>query len=189
MIIYDFDPQNLPDDYLRAIGLVVVAATETENVMRDFIGAMLNIDNVDSIALCTPMPFPLKNQIIRTLNELKAPKASELDELDDIFDRIEAAIQKRNSIAHSSFPIHPETKQVYRYKEKARGALSAEMVEVTVEELIGIAKEINESGLLLMEFMMKRGLGPQHRTEPLREPISRGKKAREGRRAAYGDSY
>jgi len=189
MTIYDFDPANLPDDYLKAIGLVVVSATETEAVMRDFIGALLGIDNIDSIALCTQMPFSLKNQVVRALNEIKAPSASELDALDDIFDRIEAAIQQRNAIAHSSFPIHPDSGQVYRFKEKARGGLSADLVEVQVDELNSIAKEVHDAGLELQEFMMSRGVGPRHREEPLREPISRKKKARENRRAKFGKRY
>ena len=189
MVIYDFNPHNLPDDYLKAIGLVVVAATETEAVMRNFIGAMLGIDNIDSLALCTQMPFNLKSQITRTLNELKAPNASELDKLDEILDRIEAAMQHRNAIAHSSFPIHPETGQVYRFKEKARGALSADMVEVKAEEITEFAKEIHGAGLALQEFMMQRELQPQLREEPLREPLVRSSKARANRREQHGDSY
>ncbi|MGP1283014.1 MAG: hypothetical protein ACTS1X_08565 [Parasphingopyxis sp.] len=189
MTVYDFDPSNLPDDYLRAVGLVVVSATETEAVMRDFIGALLGIDNIESIAICAQMPFRLKDDIIRTLNELKAPSASELDNLDDILDQITEAIERRNAIAHSSFPIHPETGQVFRFKEKARRKLSADWVEVTVEELLSIAKEVHEAGLALQGFMAERGLGPRKREEPLREPISRKKKARDDRRAEYGEKY
>jgi hypothetical protein len=189
MTIFDFDPSNLPDEYLKAIGLIVVSATETEAVMRDFIGALLGIDNIASLAICTPMPFRLKDDIIRTLNELKAPSDSELDKLDDILDRIAEAIQSRNAIAHSSFPIHPETRQVHRFKEKARGRLSADWVEVSPEELHSIAKEIHEAGLALQSFMAERELGPHHREEPLRKPISRKKKARETRRAKFGERY
>ena len=37
-IIYDFDPNNLPDEYLNAIGLVMASASQTDSIMRDFLG-------------------------------------------------------------------------------------------------------------------------------------------------------
>jgi hypothetical protein len=189
MVVFEFDPHKLPNDYLKAIGLVIVAANETESVLREFIGALLGIDNIESVALCTQMPFSLKNQIARALNELKASSASELDSLDDILDRIDQAMDRRNAIAHSSFPIHPDTGQVFRFKEKARGALSADLIEVSAEEIAEIAKEIHEAGLALISFMIERNLGPRHRQEPLREPISRKKAARQKRREQLGERY
>lgn len=189
MVIYDFDPTKIPDDILKGIGLVIVSATETEAIMQICIGALLGVDNVDSVAICAQMPFRLKDDVIRTLNELKAPSASELDKLDDILDRIASAMNIRNAIAHSSFPIDPETKKVYRFKEKARGALTADLVEVNQAELTSIATEVHESGLALQSFMISRGLYSRERQAPLKEPISRRKGAREGRRTKFGDDY
>ena len=45
-IIYDFDPRNVPNEILRAIGLVTAAAAQTERILQTFIGALLKIDNI-----------------------------------------------------------------------------------------------------------------------------------------------
>ena len=189
MVVYDFSPENLPDDHLRAIGMLVVAGSQTEAIMRDFIGSLLGIEDFDAVALGSQMPFRLKLGVIGTLNELKAPSASELDALDDILDRINAAMDHRNDVAHSAFARHPETDEVIRFKEKSRGGLKADVEPIAAAKLLEGAKELTEVGLALQSFMMSRGFSLRERTEPLREPITRTAKARGQRRATYGEKY
>lgn len=188
-IIYDFNPYSLPSEYREAIGLIITCASQTESIMIDLIGGILKIDNVSTIALGAHLSTPLKNDILRSLSELKCPSASELDHLDDLLDSVGVAMAKRNTIAHSAFGVHPESGEIYRLKESARGRLSLDFEKVTAEELQAIAKEIYDAGLALTEFMASRGILPKFREEPLREPISRKKKARDARRAEFGDRY
>jgi hypothetical protein len=188
-IIYDFNPYSLPSEYRDAVGLIITCSSQTESTMLDLIGGILKIDNVSTIALGAHMSTPLKNDILRSISELKCPSASELDRLDDLLDAVAVAMAKRNAIAHSAFGVHPENGEIYRLKESARGRLTLDFERVTAEELQAIAKEIYDTGMALTEFMASRGILPKFREEPLREPISRKKKARQARRAEFGDRY
>ena len=54
-VIYDFNPNNLPGDLLRAVGLMVTAASQTEYIVQEFIGAVLGIDEAEVPALTAQM--------------------------------------------------------------------------------------------------------------------------------------
>lgn len=189
MLIYDYNPYSLPADYLQAIGLVVAASAQTESILQDFIGVLLGIDNIETLALTTHMAAPLKDHVIRALIELNASKASIVDEVDDLLDRVGDAMAKRNTIVHNSFAIHPDTGAIESHRLKARGSLQLDLVPVTVEELQEHAALIYEAGLDLIAFMTKCGLAPNNRTRPIHEPLNRGKKARAERRQQFGSDY
>ncbi len=189
MTIYDFDPNNLPPEYLAAIGLVVASASQTDHVMRDFIGSYLGIDLAETIALGAHMSTHMKDDIIRALIELNAPSASEVDELDDILDRIRDATAQRNMVAHNAFARDPETGKIFAMRERARGSLQVELNHIEVGEIIDIAREVYASGIALMDYMIQKGIEPRARKKPLREPLNRGKKARQARRDQYGGTY
>ena len=189
MTIYDFNPNNIPDEHLRAIGLVIACASQTEEIMRSFIGALLGIDNIETIALGAHMSLPMKDDIIRALVELNAPSASAVDEIDDILDRIKDTLQLRNAVAHNAFAIHPDNHEIYSLRERARGSLQVEFKPVRSEELLEAADQIYRAGMALQEYMIKTGLGPLVRAKQLREPLNRGKKAREQRHAEHGARY
>lgn len=183
LVIYDFDPRKLPPAYLQAIGLTIAAASQTESVLKDLIGALLEIDSVQTIALTIPMSFPVKNDIIRTLAELEAPSIKELDKIDDLLDAVNEAIAMRNIIAHRQFAIHPDNKEIYILREKAKGSLQYELKPITLEEIQRDAEKIYKAGMDIIEFMMRAGLKTPLRTKALRGPVNRGKKAREDRRS------
>lgn len=189
MTIYDFNPKNLPDEYLKAIGLIIACASQTEVIMRDFMGILIGVDNIETIALGAHMSLPMKDDVIRAVVELNAPSASAVDEVDDILDRIREAMQLRNNVAHNGFAIHPDTGEVYILREKARGSLQVEFKSVTAQELVDSADEVYLAGMALQAYMTKSGLGPRVREKQLREPLNRKKKAREQRRAEHGDQY
>ncbi|MBL1146859.1 MAG: hypothetical protein HND56_10140 [Pseudomonadota bacterium] len=180
-IIYDFDPRNLPAEYLHAIGLVTAACAQTESVLQDLIGALLEIDNAKTIALTTHMSFPLKNDILRTLAEIEAPDIKELDKLDELLDAVKQALDKRNTIVHNAFAIHPDTREVFSLRAKARGSLQYDLKKIPVQEIEHDAATIYQAGVDIMSFMISRGLSPQLRTTPLRGSVKRGVKARKER--------
>ena len=76
-VIYDFNPNNLPAEFLLAVGLVITCASQTEEIMPEFMGALLRADNVETIALGVHMSAPMQDDIIRAVAELNAPSASE----------------------------------------------------------------------------------------------------------------
>ncbi len=184
--IYDFDPHNLPSEYLRAVGLVAMASAQTEHILGQFIGALLKIDGIQSLALTSHMSIPLRDNIIRAVAELDAPNIKELDRIDDLMDAVTSAFDKRNTILHNSFVIHPETKEVLSWRLKTKGSMQLELKPVTVNEMEQDATALYEVGMDIVRFMDSRGLCPYHRTKPLNAPINRGKKARAERRNTSG---
>lgn len=180
-IVYDFDPNNLPPEYLQAIGKVVAASAQTEFILQKLIAGLLGIDNVQSVALGAHLTFPLKDHIIRTLAELSAPSLQELDKLDDLLDAVKDALDKRNTIVHNSFAIHPNG-QVFSYRVKARGSLQAELKPVTFEEMEKDAALVYKVGMDIFSYMVLKGLLPAHRTSVPRATPNRGKKARQDRK-------
>ena len=178
---YDFDPYNIPDEYLNAVGLVVATAAQAEHVLQQFIGALLGIDNIQTLALATHMNFPLKDHIIRTLAELDAPNIKELDKIDNLLDAMSEALDKRNIIVHNSLAINPDTKEILSLRTKARGSLQLQLKPISVDEIEKDAAAIYKASMDIVSFMMSRGLSPHHRTKLLREPVNRGKKSRKER--------
>lgn len=181
-VIYDFDPRNLPPEYLRAIGLVTAAAAQTESILQKFLGGLLGIDSMQSMALTLHMSMPLKDDIIRSLAHLGAPDLKELDKIDDLLDTIKSAFKNRNYVVHDSFAMHPETKKVFRVSASARGTLEAKLIPVSVKEIEKHASTLYESGMDLMRFMSRRDIMPTDPTRPIREAVDRSKKARKVRR-------
>lgn len=182
-ILYDFDPRNLPPEYLQAIGLVVTASSQTESILQDFIGALLGIDNVQATALTAHMSFPLKDDVIRTIVELDAPHVSEVDVIDDLLDAVKIALDKRNLVVHNRLYRNPENNEIFSMRQTARGSFQATLKKISVEEIKQDAALIYQVGMDVMSFMLSRNLSPYMRTKPLRVPINRGKKARAQRRS------
>ena len=182
-VVYDFDPNNLPADFLRAIGLAVAASSQTESIMQQFIGGLLGVDHVITISLTTHMSHPLKDKIIRTLSEIRAPNIEELDEIDELLDAVDSALKKRNTIVHNALARHPKTNVVFSLREKASGSLQVELQPITVHEIEEHATAIYKIGMDVYRFMAGRNLIPANRTAPLRAPIKRGPKARQERRS------
>lgn len=179
---FDFDPRNLPPEMLRAMGLVVAASSQTESVVQTFIGALLGIDNIETLAVATHMAAPLKDHVARALAELNAPTVAHVDRIDDLLDAVSDALDRRNLVVHNSIARHPDTGEMFSYRPKARGSLQVKLVPITAQECEQDATLIYEVGMDLMRFMIAQGIGPRERIRPMREPLDRRKAARKKRR-------
>ncbi|HBR67898.1 MAG TPA: hypothetical protein DEA55_00805 [Rhodospirillaceae bacterium] len=181
-IIWDFDPRNLPPKFLQAVGLLAGASAQTEHVLGKFIGGLLGIDAIQALALTSNMTIPLKERVIRALAELRAPDLQELDKIDDLIDAAIAAFEKRNTVLHNPFMIHPETEEIFSHRLRVKGSLHLELKVITIEEIEQDAITLYEIGMRIMEFIDSRGLFPPIPIKPLRKAPNRGKEAREKRR-------
>ena len=181
-VIYDFDPHKLPPELLRAMGLVVAASAQTEAVVQDLIGGILNIDNIQTRSLTVHMSAPLKDQIVRSLSELDAPSVAEIDLIDELLDGINSAYSKRNAVVHNAIARHPETGETFSYRETSRGSLQISLQPIRASEVEKDAALIYDAGMSLMRYMIARGLLPKVRERAIRASINRGEKARTKRR-------
>jgi hypothetical protein len=188
VIIYDFHPDSIPDDYLKAIGRIILCAAHAEDCVRTAIGVFLKIDNIETLALTTQLSTPLKDKIIRAVAELNSASASMVDDLDDILDKIYEGMNQRNAVAHRSLCKHPESGEILMWKEKVSGSVELELKPITVAALNAIGDTLLEASHELIAFLTKVG-GPTFREGPLREPLKRTKAARAERRAQHGEQY
>jgi hypothetical protein len=188
VIIYDFDPNGIPDDYLRAIGRVMLCAAQAEDSVRTAIGVFLRIDNIETLALTNQLSGPLKDKILRAAAELNAASASMVDTLDDILDDINEAMVDRNAYAHRPLCRHPDSGEVLIWKEKVSGSIELELKGITSAEINAVGDRLLAASHRLTLFLQLCG-GPKIRERVLRDPLRRTKAARAERRAAHGDHY
>jgi hypothetical protein len=64
-IIYDFSPDKLPADLLRAIGLTIACAAQTEDMLNAAIGGCLGVDAEYTIATTAHMTVPIQRSVFR----------------------------------------------------------------------------------------------------------------------------
>lgn len=176
--VYDFDPSHMPPDLLQAIGLMAMCAAQTEAVMQNFIGALLGIDQHEAIALTAHMAAPLKDQVARALIELNGASEATVDIADELLDAINDAAAKRNVIVHNSLAMHPDTGEVFSYRQAARGSLQVSLQPVSAEDIKKDALALYDAGIELVRFMIALNLQPRPRTRPRLAPVNRKKKAR-----------
>jgi hypothetical protein len=181
-VIYDFDPNNLPAEFLQAIGLVTAASAQTESIVQKFIGGLLGIDEIETIALTTHMSAPQKDQVARALIELNGTSAAIVDHVDDLLDAIADAAERRNVLVHNSFARHPETGEVFSIRFKARGSLQVSLQPIDIEQIKKDAAFIYKVGIDLMRFIAAFDVRPADRTRTIHAPLDRRKKARAARK-------
>lgn len=180
-VIYDFDPNNLPPEYLQAIGLVTACSAQTENAVQTLIGACLGVDEEYRIAVTAHMPLPLLDSVARAVAEIRLDSLDALDELDSLLDAVKTKMDGRNAFVHQAWAIHPETNAVHLVRQTARGSVQVELRPVSVEEIKASAIAVYEAGLDLVRFMILNGLEPTFAAN--RPRAHKTKSARKARRA------
>jgi hypothetical protein len=181
-IIYDYNPFNLPSEILRAIGLVIASASQTEHVLNMALGGTLGLQQHYATALTIHMPIALKASALKSAAEFRLD-VDDLDALDLLLVEVDKAFGIRNHYAHHSFLVHPSNGEVYRQSESARVRLEMELVLLTVSQIESEAGFIYKAGMDLMQFLILKNLLPILVSEPLdrdhKSPAARKKRRRE----------
>ena len=159
-VVYDFNPHNLPPDYLAAIGLVTACAAQAEEAVETLIAACLGIDAEYGMAVTSHMAVPLRDNVARAVAEIRFENLGALDELDILLDRISQAFDKRNAVIHHSWTRHPQTGHVFTVKQTARGSVKVEVISMSAEDISADAAFIYSAGIDLVRFMIAYGLKP-----------------------------
>jgi hypothetical protein len=157
---YDFDPRNLPQDLLAAIGLVTASAAQTETIVQDAIAGCLGVDSEYGAATTTHMAAPLRDSVLRSVAEIRIDDLDALDELDQLLDQINAAYGKRNAIVHHTWCRDPDTGKVFTVKETARTRYEIDLLEMSVDQVKSDALFVYRAGMELMNFLIARRLLP-----------------------------
>lgn len=118
--VLDFEPANLPQEYLAAIGLVAASAAHTEDIIEMAIAGLLQVDGEMGYAVTAHMPAPLRGSVLRSAAEIRIESGAALDELDILLDRITTAQGGRNELLHGSWCRKPSTGEVFVVSQEAR---------------------------------------------------------------------
>ena len=157
---YDFDPRNLPQEYLAAIGLAVSAASQTNRVLADAIAGYAGIDAEFGAAMTTHMMVPLRISALKSLATMRMDDLEALDRLDVILAKLKTALESRNSQAHDLWCRHPQTGQVYRLMESARKHYTLALEPASIDEIKLEATIVYKVGIELQEFLLEHGFEP-----------------------------
>jgi hypothetical protein len=181
---YDFDPHNLPQDVLEAIGLALACAAQTESIIEMAIAGCLGIEVDYGIAVTTHMSSPLRDNVLRAAAEIRLDNLDALDELDRILDRIKCdVLPKRNAIAHHTWCRDPETGEVFTVKQTARGSVGSDLIPMSVNKIKADAALIYQAGMDLMSFLGTHHILPPFPPQP-RPRAHKTKAARKKRRGS-----
>ncbi len=157
---YDFNPHNLPQDILQAIGLVTTCFAQTQYVVELGIGGCTGVEIEYSIAITTHMNAPLRDHVLRAVAQIRIDNLDDLDELDRLLDQIKIAGNKRNLYAHNKLGRDPDTGNFFAQIIEARGEVDGELVPISADKIKADALFIYQAGMDLMIFLGGRNLLP-----------------------------
>jgi len=160
LIIYEFDPRELPSDLRIAIGTAVAAWAQTEAVMDMAIAGLLRVSTPDGGAVTTHMPQAVRASALTSLAARNIPDRATRDRLNAIIAHIQTAYEKRNAIAHRSWATDPRNGNVYSVRASAKKVYKLEIIPILVETIEADALFIYNVGIELMAFCMDLGIHP-----------------------------
>jgi len=156
--VFDFDPHHLPDEILKALGLVAACSAQTEDVVQMGIASVLGVDIEKGTAITAHLNAQLRDNLFRSAAEIAIDNLDHLDELDKLLDEVADASKRRNEYLHYSIYHVPKTGRCFLTKKSARGSVQVTIREITAEEIVRDAERIYIAGLNLMAFYGKAGL-------------------------------
>lgn len=181
--IYDYDPRNLPDDLLKAIGLVTASFAQTDSIIETAIAGLLGVDVEVGWAATTHMAVPLRRDILKSVAEVRFHDPDLLNAVDSLDARIREAATLRNKYAHGQIRRGPGN-VIEREVFSARGGLDIGTEPVDAATARADADTIRQVGLDLYQFLIDHDLMPDF--PPDNRPRShRSKAARKERRKTH----
>jgi hypothetical protein len=158
--VYDFDPRNLPQDLLAAMGLMTASAAHTESCVDEAITGCLGIDYEYGQAVTTHLTMPLRFSILRSAAEIRIDDLDALDVLDVLLDRLDEAFKKRNAVVHHGWCRDTETGSVFMVKETARQRVEIEAIPMSADQVRSDALFVYDAGMALFLFLKAHNLLP-----------------------------
>lgn len=155
---YDYDPRNLPDEFLQAIGLAIASSAHTENIVRSTIAGLLGVDEEVGWALTAHMTSQQRDGIARSLIEFRTSDGDILNEFDRLMNDVDSASSKRGIIAHHLWCKNKATGEIYSFKTTARSGLTVNFEPVNSEKIEADALFIYNAGIGVFEFLRNHNL-------------------------------
>lgn len=148
--IYDFDPRNIPQDFLAAIGFVSVTWEQTQSVIDAAIEKLAGIPDMRlGACITTHMTGPQRIQALKTLSKLRfGPDAFLAFEV--LVKRLNDAAKARNDVVHGRWQL--DCDGVGTAKITARSELDAAVTFRSAQSIAAIGHEIFDVGECIIYF-------------------------------------
>lgn len=157
---YDYDPRNLPEAYVLAVGKVSVAWSQTENALETVIATLSGVGLPLGWALTTHMNFPMKCDAALSVAG-RTLSAEDHEALRLTIATLKIASEARNKYVHGHWAISETPGEIFILSVRSRGTLKATYLRVGVEEIERAAADIYDVGMSLIRFLLIRGLAPK----------------------------
>lgn len=150
-------PEDLPEDYLREIGRVVVAWNKLESALGyALMLALLGrpFDDLRPFAVFAHMSFP---QRLDTLGALLLANPNLDQAVSGEYKKVvrpllENCAEKRNAVLHQDWSVEEDV--VHRYDVRARGQVKITYVPVNITELQAASSLMEDTQLKLIVFLV-----------------------------------
>lgn len=156
----DFDPRNLPSEYLKAIGLACACYAQTEDHVQMAIAGLLGIDVETGWAVSTHMTAPLRESVLKSLSDIKFDSLDDIEAFDALLADIAEAGNRRNRIVHHMWCRDEVTGGIFQVRTQARTRVTADLTPVSLESIEADAKFIYDAGIEFLRFLMTKELVP-----------------------------
>lgn len=158
--VYDFDPRNLPQELLTAIGLAIAASAQTEGVLDQGIAGCAGLDMLFGAAITTEMSVNQKLNALSSTVEVRIFNPNLLADFDDSIIEIRELFGVRNQLAHDSWCRDTETGELFRIDANAKTQIDIKTVLTTVEQIKDHAAAMYEAGMELYRILIATNLLP-----------------------------
>lgn len=156
----DFDPRNLPKEYLEAIGLACACYAQTEDHVQMAIAGLLDVDSEVGWAVTTHMTAPLRESVLKSLTDIKFDDLSDIETFDRLLADVAEATNRRNRIAHHTWCLDEETGEVFQVRTQARTRVNVDLTPISLASIKADAKFIYDAGIEFLRFLLTKNLIP-----------------------------
>ena len=157
---YDFNPRNLPNELLQAIGLLVASSAYTESIVDQGITGLLGLDWAFGLIVTTHLTMPQRFQMLETAAKRRIADPVVLGEFEVHIKKLNDAFDRRNRIVHQAWCCDPTSGELYLIKTSARKELKMEIVAIVDQKVPEDAQFMYQVGVDLYSFLGLNGLLP-----------------------------
>ena len=175
----DFTPANIPPEYLKAIGELVVASAFLDAQIQAAIHGLARMDTEYGTALTIHMTGPNRLSALESVAEITLEDMNKLLELEDLIEEARVSSSRRAGYVHASWCRNPDTNEVYAVREAARTGLEIKISKPRVTDIVREARTTSELGLRVFLFVHEVGMLPA-----IPSPRPRGHKVKRKRKEA-----
>lgn len=161
MKLYDFDPRNLPQELLAALGMLAASSAHTESIVQQAISGFLGLPWNKGLVVTAHLTMPQRFHMLEAAAKEINLDETNVNELKLHISRLKLAFDQRNQALHRSWCRDQATGCVHVVTETARGKLKVHVEAGDAQTVLDTANEMYDAGMELYKFLGLLGLTPK----------------------------